>query len=155
MKLYLARHGDALSSENDPLQPLSQRGIHETESVARLLQPFNLELDEIVHSTKLRAKQTAEILGKTLAPELTLIQLEGLKPNDPIDPILEEISTFDRVVLIVGHLPFMEKLLTKLLTGQEGISPVELSASCVICLEQIDRVWKISWMVSPRILGNL
>jgi phosphohistidine phosphatase len=155
MQLYLVRHGESLPSEIDPNQPLSPQGIKESEAVAQLLKQASLEIDEIIHSTKIRAKQTAEILGQAIAPELTLIQREGLKPMDPIEPILSEIRSFDRNVMLVGHLPFMEKLLTTLLIGKEGQSPVNLTGSCVICLEkEQENSWRIAWVVSPNLCNR-
>jgi phosphohistidine phosphatase len=152
MRLYLVRHGESVAPEIDPNQPLSEKGIKETEAVARLLKQASLEIDEIMHSTKMRAKQTAEILGKALAFELTLIQREGLKPMDPVEPIVSELGTLDRNVMLVGHLPFLEKLLTLLLMGKEGPSPVNLCGSCVICLEtNHGQLWQIAWAVSPEL----
>lgn len=152
MKLYLVRHGDSVSSDIDPNQPLSSKGREETESVACHLEECGVEIDEIMHSVKARAKETAEILGKTLAPDVALIEREGLKPMDPIEPILEEIKSFDRNVMIVGHLPFMEKLLTTLLFREEKSSPVAFTGSCVVCQEGEGSSWIISWVVSPMLV---
>ena len=151
MKLYLVRHGECVSSAIDPDQPLTETGRKETEAVAQWLKPFGLEIDEIRHSVKTRAKETAEILAKTLAPQTQLIQREGLKPMDPIEPVLEEILASDQQLMLVGHLPFMEKLLTFLLFDEERDSPVTLCGSCVVCLEGEGRHWKIAWVVSPSI----
>lgn len=152
MRLYLVRHGESLPSDVDPNQPLSKTGRQETESVASYLKECGIEIDEIIHSVKPRAKQTAEILGHTLAPEVTLIEREGLKPMEPIEPIIEEIQTFDRNVMLVGHLPFMEKLLTTLLFKEERLSPVTFCGSCIVCLEGERRNWIISWVVSPQLV---
>jgi len=149
VRLYLVRHGESLTSELDPNQPLSEQGIKETEAVAELLKEASIEIDEIIHSTKLRAKQTAEILCKVLAPELTLTQKEWLKPMDPIEPLLTEIRSFDHNVMLVGHLPFIEKLLLVLLT--QAINPVKLDGSCVICLSGDGKSWQIEWLVSPKL----
>ncbi len=148
MKLYLVRHGEALSS--DTLTPV---GIEETESVAKHLKECGgIEIDEILHSAKTRAKQTAKILGKRLAPDVTLIEREGMKPMDSIESILEEIHTFDRNVMLVGHLPFMERLLTTLLFYEERPSPVTFCGSCIVCLEGENNNWMISWIFSPTLV---
>ena len=82
MKLYLVRHGNALAPDQDPESPLSEKGIRETKKMATVLAHFNLELGAVWHSTKQRARQTAEILHVG-----TPIEKEGLKPNDPVEPI--------------------------------------------------------------------
>lgn len=151
MNLYLVRHGESLSSDIDPEQPLSDVGRQETESVASFLKKGNLEIDEIQHSVKLRAKQTAEILGSYLNPEIKLLEKNGIKPMDPIEPIVKEIHSLEQNLMLVGHLPFMEKLLTFLLYKQEAHSPVILSGSCVVCLSGGATEWRISWVVSPQL----
>ncbi len=152
MKLYLVRHGESVSSDIDPNQPLSKIGREETESVASLLEEYGIEIDEIQHSVKARAKETAKILGAMLAAEVDLVEREGLKPMDPIEPILEEIKSKDHNLMLVGHLPFMEKLLTALLFKEECSSPVAFTGSCVVCLEREGNSWKISWVVSPALV---
>jgi len=147
MKLYLVRHGEV-----DPDKSLSKTGREETESVAAYLQKCGIDIDEIIHSVKPRAKQTAEILGELLAPEVTLIEREGLEPMDPIESIIEEIKTFDRNVMLVGHLPFMERLLSVLLFKEERFSPVIFCGSCIVCLEGEGTTWTISWVVSPQLV---
>ncbi|MCH9626309.1 MAG: hypothetical protein S4CHLAM123_15050 [Chlamydiales bacterium] len=154
MKLYLVRHGECISSAVDPEQPLSEIGLKETKALAELLKPYHLEIDEIMHSVKLRAQQTAQILGETLAPDLTLIQREGLKPMDAIEPLLEDIRYFDRNVMLVGHLPFMERLLTQLLFHEEKLSPIDFCGSCIVCLEGKGQNYQIKWVVSPQLFHS-
>ena len=150
MKLYLVRHGVAVSPDVNPLRPLHAVGIAETQKVATYIKGCNIEIDEIIHSPKLRAKQTAMILEKTVAPDLTLIEREsGLSPNDDLVSILEEIKLFDRNVMIVGHLPFMDRLLTTLIYKEEKVSPVNFCPSCIVCLEGEGQNWTISWVISP------
>ncbi len=146
MKLYLVRHG-----ESTPEKSLSPKGIAETGYVAHLLKEAGVEIDEIIHSEKPRATQTAQIIGEIAAPDLTLITHPGLKPNDPIEPLLPEIFTLDHALMIVSHLPFLEKLLTRLVLGHQAVSPVDLSSSCVICLEGSGEFWIISWVISPKL----
>jgi len=154
MRVYLVRHGESLSSDIDPNQPLSATGREETESVATHLREYGVEIDEIIHSVKARAKETAEILGRTLAPDVTLIEREGMKPMDPIEPLLEEIQTFDRNVMLVGHLPFMESLLVALENGKEQHPPVNFCGSCVVILEGEGGNWKRVDVISPSTLHH-
>ena len=68
MHVYLVRHAKALSPDEDPKRPLSAEGREQAKSVARFLKRQQLVLvNEVWHSTKLRAKQTAEIFVKELA----------------------------------------------------------------------------------------
>ena len=75
MDVYLVQHGQALSDEQDPQRPLSDEGRAEVTKVAeflgarqsRLIDP---PITKVCHSGKLRARQTAEILGRHLCPDV-------------------------------------------------------------------------------------
>jgi phosphohistidine phosphatase len=116
MIVYLVRHGDAVPEEVDPLRPLSEQGRAEVEETARKLKEegerekgSGIRTDEIWHSGKLRAKQTAEIIARVLdVPEV--IEKAGLKPNDPAEPIAALLRESGKTILIAGHLPFIPKL---------------------------------------------
>ena len=153
MKLYLVRHGESLPSDIDPDQPLSSVGKAQTEKVAHYLRDLNLEIDEIAHSVKLRAKQTAQILASSITPNLDLVEREGLKPMDPVEPLINEIQVCQHHLMLVGHLPFMEKLLTQLVLKEERNSPFLFCGSAMVCLEGEKREWVISWAVSPNLLA--
>lgn len=152
MKLYLVRHGE--SSPSDPNQALSERGIEETKGVANLLKMASIKIDALLHSPKIRAQQTAEIFGNALFAGGILTQKEELKPNDPISPFLKEMDTFGRHVMVVSHLPFMEKLLAFLLFGKECACPFILCNSCVVCLEHQGAYWQTAWLATPELTNR-
>lgn len=141
MVLYLARHGKYIVTNNGS-DSLSEEGRKETEMVALKLKKENKLPKEIRHSEKLRAKQTAEIIGTILGVKWH--EIKGLKPADPIEPILKEIQFDDQDLMLVGHLPFMLNLLSAL--GQEGIPFIN---SCVVCLDHRNSNWKITSVISP------
>lgn len=151
MNLYLVRHGESIASGHAE-HTLSAKGIEQTQRVARFLQKAGCVIDEIMHSEKWRAKQTAQIIGEIVAPDLTMIQRVGLKPNDPVAPFVEEIVSFDRNVMVVSHLPFLENLLTTLVLGTEMMSPVDFCGSCVVCLVGGGFSWQIAWVITPELL---
>ena len=64
MRLYLVRHGDALSDSEDPKRPLSETGIEEAKKTGEFLKKAGEKPLKIIHSTKLRAKQTGEIIAE-------------------------------------------------------------------------------------------
>ena len=73
MRLYLVQHGDAVPERLDPERPLSAAGRREVEAVARLLAGAGARVAHVVHSGKLRAQQTAELLvsaGRGIAKPL-------------------------------------------------------------------------------------
>ncbi len=84
MLVYLVRHGEAVPDNVDPARPLSEKGRAEVEETAKQLLADGAKVDEIWHSGKLRAKQTAEIIARVLGVEKVL-EKPGLKPDDPPD----------------------------------------------------------------------
>lgn len=151
MKLYLVRHGEAVSPEIDPNQPLAKETFKKLESFAIVLKNCRLEIAKIFHSSKLRAKQTAEILAKTCAPNIPLQEKPGLKPNDPIDSILEEIDSENHNLMIIGHLPFFQSLLCYLLKT-ENAQLFRFQAGSIVCLEKETFGWILSWALFPELV---
>jgi phosphohistidine phosphatase len=131
MIVFLVRHGEALPEEKDPSRPLTEKGRAEVEAAAQALKAEVAVIDEIWHSSKLRAKQTAEIIASVLNIK-NVIEKEGLKPNDPVAPIAELIRRSNKTLLLAGHLPFLSKLASFLKTGLEDDEAVEFRSGGVV-----------------------
>jgi phosphohistidine phosphatase len=152
MRLYLVQHGDAVSEQSDPERPLSAAGRREVEAVARLLAGAGVHVARVVHSGKLRAQQTAELLAAVLAPGMVPETMTGLNPNDPIEPVARTIAEWTSDVMLVGHLPFMGKLVARLVAGDERKPVAAFVPGTVVCLEQGETSrWAVTWMVRPEI----
>jgi phosphohistidine phosphatase len=137
MQIFLIRHGEATSPYTNPERPLSGSGREDVEKLAFFLQSQKLKVAEIWHSSKLRARQTAEIVSAVFQLSGKVSQVEGLCPNDPVKNIREKIETDGIDVAIVGHLPFLDKLSSLLLTGEESDSLLSFEAGAAACLEMI------------------
>ncbi|HSB06334.1 MAG TPA: phosphohistidine phosphatase SixA [Thermodesulfobacteriota bacterium] len=149
MKLYLVQHGEAKSEAEDPQRSLTERGIEEVRNVAGLARRMGLHPLKIYHSGKQRAKQTAEIFAGSLEKPSEATQ--GLNPNENVWIWADRISTEKEDLMIVGHLPFLEKLASLLITGDEGVRPVIFRNGAVVCLGQKeDRKWGVRWILSPE-----
>jgi phosphohistidine phosphatase len=149
MKIYLVRHGESLPSEINPEHPLSPEGFKGVEKITHLLAMRSFPLSRILYSQKLRAKQTAEILGEHIAPDVKLEEHANLNPNDPIEPISTLIEAENEDLMIVGHLPFLNKLVGKLLVGDENRVLVNFQGGTTVCLEGVNGNWIIRWVVGP------
>ena len=108
MKLYLIQHGLSLPEEKDAKRPLSPEGEEETQKIAEFLKARKIKVDSIWHSSKLRAIQTAQIISKFIScPEIR--ERNDLNPLDSVSKFLEEIKSLNKNLMVVGHLPFLEK----------------------------------------------
>ncbi|MFX0062544.1 MAG: phosphohistidine phosphatase SixA [Candidatus Hermodarchaeota archaeon] len=151
MKLYLAQHGEAKSKDEDPERPLTDHGIEDVRKIAKFIAKNKPAIREIRHSGKLRAKQTAEILADYLQP-LTIVAVEGIAPLDDVEPVAEELANETKELMIVGHLPFLDRLTAKLLTGDSHASIVRFRQGGIVCLTVDDSNWKICWMITPELV---
>jgi phosphohistidine phosphatase len=152
MKVYLVRHGEAVSSQSDPERPLSKQGRAEIKKVASFIKPLGITVEHIWHSGKLRASQTAEILANVVTVKDCSAR-KGLKPNDDITTIADELEAYDTTLMLVGHLPFVANLASLLVSGKEFTSVVSFDAGSVVCLNRSDPgQWQIEWMITPKVL---
>jgi len=76
------QHGEAELEEVDPARPLTPLGREEVARVARVARKMGVRVELILHSGKLRALETAEILARELGPEIEVRQADGLAPKD-------------------------------------------------------------------------
>ena len=118
MKLYLMRHGEALSADLDPEQGLSDNGKEKIEALAKHLHQQNLTFQCVFHSVKKRAMQTAEIMARVLSPDVKPQVMNNIKPNDDPRLVAPELNTWNEDTLVTTHLPFLPNIVT-LLTGQD------------------------------------
>ena len=149
MDLYLVRHGKAESEVKDPRRPLSPQGREEIARVARAAVKKGMSATRILHSDKLRAKETAEILAGTVHPAEGVCEINGLAPED--DPVLikNEAEIEGEPLILVGHLPHLERLLSLLVDRNGDAQTVSFLTGTVVCLRQENAKWKVQWALHP------
>lgn len=154
MKIYLVRHGESLDSDQDATRPLSARGRKDIENLGKFLANSKPHIFHIIHSGILRAKQTACILANALKFSDEIESRVGLQPLDDIMDIKEELKNYSNNILIVGHLPFMPRLLSALMVGNESKTMVSFEPGALVCLENIeDESWTINFVIQPSLLA--
>lgn len=152
MKIYLVRHGEPVLEQIDPEKPLSPKGRIEIERISKFFGEDSFPLSFILHSKKLRAKQTAEILGGTIAPKALLKEFTDLGPDDSIDSILRKINEEDRDFMIVGHLPFLNRVIGQLIAGDKNLHLIHFQRGKIVCLLRSDENWVIDWVLGPDLV---
>ena len=155
MKLLLVQHGDAVPKEENPDRPLSPRGRSQVEHLATFLGNSGLRVARVLHSGKLRAAETAELLAARLLPDAKAEATAGLNPNDRTEQIATQAVRWNEDVALVGHLPYMAKLAGRLLANNEDASIVAFVPGTAACLERTgaDR-WSLAWMIRPELLSH-
>jgi len=141
-----------LSEDVDPRRPLSERGRREVGSVASFLAKAGLRVSRIIHSTKLRARETAEVLARHLGAPTE--EAEGLEPRADPRPWAERLQSTVEDLMIVGHLPHLSRLASLLLVGREDVELIGFRYGGVYCLEKGEGGWRILWAIRPDIIPS-
>jgi phosphohistidine phosphatase len=153
MNLYLVQHGDALSKQENPDRPLSDKGRVDVERVASFL-GRSVRVGRVIHSGKTRARDTAVILAGALGTGGVVEEGTGLGPNDATGGLADAVVGWSDDVMVVGHLPFMGRMTARLVAGTEDAAVVAFEPGAVACLESTDDGWAVAWMVRPSLLGG-
>ncbi len=151
MKVYLVRHGQAVAPRVDSSLPLSDEGRNDIEHVARTLANMNVKLSAIYHSGKLRAEETAMILAGALGTG-DATRTTGLAPNDDPSEALEFIEASEEDIMLVGHLPLLDRLLRLLIKpGQDDELP-EFGTGTLVAVEPAEDGWLIFRTLGPHMI---
>jgi phosphohistidine phosphatase len=158
IELYFLRHGPAGSKEawtgEDAARPLTERGREVTASVARRLAETGLELDVIVTSPYVRARQTAEIALAALhvgsALETDDLLMPGFGPAE-LRNILRRHPDAHRIML-VGHEGDFSSVVGQLIGSADlalrkaGVAMVEIGDAGSVR-------GSLRWLVPPSLLA--
>ena len=123
MELYFMQHGQAVSEQEDPARPLSREGVTQCQLSAKAIQRMGLAFDVIVCSPKRRSHQTAALVAEAIRyPYSDILESEAALPKAGPEEILKKLSQLigDKI-LIVGHLPNLSRLVSKLIGSDREI----------------------------------
>ena len=154
MNLYLVQHAQPKRREEDPERPLTEKGWADIRKAALFItEHANVKVDRILHSGKTRARQTAEALAEYLKPQSGV---EAAEDSGPLaDPAIwaDKIAEMSEDLMLVGHLPHLSKLASRLICGLEEVKVIDFQMGGVVCLGRNEEgVWEVQWMVVPGML---
>lgn len=154
MKLYLIQHAESKPEKEDPLKPLSEKGIKDIRKMANYASKYlNIKVEKIFHSDKLRARQTAEELGKKINPLKGIEESKDLGPLANINFWVKKLEKIDEDIMLVGHLPHLSKLASFLLCGDESKNIIQFKNAGIVCLKRNEQNnWSILWILTPEII---
>jgi len=153
MFVYLVQHAPAKEKAEDPRRDLTEKGRMEIENVAHHLKRLNVQVQQIFHSGKTRARTTAEILAWHLKPAAGTTEAPGLAPLD--DPAIwaDRIEQLTDNIMVVGHLPHLGRLAALLMTGHQEKTVVNFQMGGAVRLQQMSPgQWAVDWTILPEII---
>ncbi len=113
MRIYLVRHGDAVSEDDagsDRDRWLSPRGREAARILGRLLREQAVAADAIVASPLPRAVQTAELLAAALDYLEPIATRRFLEPSAHPRVAAGELTALGGAIIVVGHEPSISSL---------------------------------------------
>ena len=152
MAIYLVQHAECLPKDQDPEKGLSDPGIASATRIAEVAAGYSVPVFRILHSGKKRARQTAEIFASYLTPTEGVAAIEGLNPLDDVILFGDRLDSRSDT-MVVGHLPFMEKLAAYLVTGQTEKPVFKFQNAGIVCLDKHpgNGNWVVWWALMPNI----
>jgi phosphohistidine phosphatase len=152
MRLYIVQHGDSLPEDIDPDRSLSDRGRADIQRLTEWLSHHNVQVAQILHSGKIRAKETAEILRPLLKSRGQIYEGQGLAPNDSPEAFLHQLRDPQKDTLVAGHMPFVARTVSQALTGAPDRQLVEFVPGSVAGIERSeDASWRLFLFARPEL----
>jgi phosphohistidine phosphatase len=150
MALYLVQHGKAIAGETDP--GLSGEGEADATRIATVARDYRVSVAGIIHSGKKRAKETAAIFAGILGTGIPVDQGAGMAPKDDVVGFAARLD-MTKHLMYVGHLPFMERLLSYLVTGSPERPVFKFQNAGIVCIDLHPdlKTPVIIWTLMPHI----
>lgn len=163
MLLYLVRHAHAVTVEENPARPLSERGRADAARIGAFLRASGVcRPAQLWHSPLVRARETAQLFVTGLRLDALLVETPDLLPDDDPDDIAHRLAEYPVThdLALVGHEPHLSALATLLVRGRKRPVVFNLRKGAVIALERDDRLhrksglprWRVRWHLSPELL---
>jgi phosphohistidine phosphatase len=155
-KIYLLRHASAAPANNLPdlERPLSDQGLSEANEVAGFLKREGCSIDLVLSSHALRARETAALILRR-TPNIRVYREAAEIYEASVDALLKLIAAVEEdlaSLLIVGHNPGVEELLSHLTGKREGFRPATLAIISVSgrWSEVSEGGLSLEWLVHPH-----
>ena len=112
---------------------------------------LGLKVSGILHSGKTRARQTAEVLAAALHPAEGIKTAPGLNPLDDVAPWCS--LNPGAGLMLVGHLPFMERLAALMVAGSQEKPVIRFQNAGIVCLDRDASSvnWVVRWALVPKL----
>jgi phosphohistidine phosphatase len=159
VSIYLVRH--AIAEEqgtawpDDTKRPLTPRGMARMREAVRGLDALGVEINLVLTSPLVRARQTAEILARGLTSVPAVDVSNALLPGQPPARVIEALSGLGRLraIALVGHEPGLGELAAWLLGAREAL-PFKKGGVCRIDFPSLPPVppGQLHWFVQPKML---
>jgi phosphohistidine phosphatase len=161
MNLYLLRHGIAVDPSKsgiarDADRPLTPKGKRRLRQIVGAMGALKISFDIILSSPYVRAKQTAEMVAKPLKRGKQLKLSDELTPGGNPKLLIQQLNDLrprPNNILLVGHEPYLSRLIALLTTGNTNME-IDLKKGSLCKLEaetlRYGRCATLACLFAPR-----
>jgi phosphohistidine phosphatase len=144
---------DPTDQISDAERKLTDRGVANTLQAAKVIKALGLQPDHFYTSPLLRARQTAEIVGKALAVNPEIHDDLGLGFGIPIVELLTRDLDDDDEVLFVGHEPSLSTTIASLTGGRVQMKRGGLARVDLVSKKPL--LGTLVWLIAPKVFDSL
>lgn len=165
MNLYIVRHAIAVARgtpgyEDDSQRPLTDVGRKKMKKIVKGLSELGVELDAIVTSPYVRARDTAMILAKEFEMRDKVSLSDSLIPPGNFETLINEIrEKYDvQNLALVGHEPMLSSLISWLTTGNTAMKVVLRKGGVAYLSTEnlyVDGRAALQWLLTPSLMAEL
>ncbi len=155
-----AKAAPAAESQRDFDRPLAKKGRKQIPRIAPILRRFKEAPDRLISSPAARAIQTAERLVKAIGYRQEIVGEERIYEASPLAllDLLREQPESARHILLVGHNPGLEMLISGLCSGDDARLHLRLPTAGLAHIQcEVVRWQQVRWgcgvlhlLVTPR-----
>ena len=162
-RLVIIRHGKAEKNDfNDFDRNLNKRGITDCNSIGQVIYKLLGCPQILISSPAKRAIKTASIIAEVCQYKKVIQEFDFLYPGNvnSIQMAIDELNDSIDYVIIVGHNPYFEETVSRLVF-KKG-SEIEMPTSCAVSIKSNVKSWKdfsaeenhqIEWILTPRLIA--
>ena len=166
MLLHLLRHGRAVETgtagfERDVVRPLTADGRQRVKAVAEGMRVLGLKFDLVLSSPAVRARETADLVVQHLRCRRRVVERAELgitaEPRDVV-LFLAGLRPVPASILLVGHEPYLGRLLSLLVSGAPDLAiPLRKAGLARLSTQHLlaGRCASLDWLLTARQLARI
>lgn len=163
--ILILRHAksDWSSGLSDIERPLNSRGQKDAPFMGTIIKKLSVQPDIILSSPAKRARQTAEAVAKNFdfKHEITFIEEFYHGNHNSIINNLQKLPSNTNTVLVVGHNPTLEELVSSLTS--DGSLNLRMPTATLVLVNMYIENWQslavgngtIEWVLQPKVLKSM
>jgi phosphohistidine phosphatase len=161
MQIYFLRHANAgeakLSPTKDEQRPLDKLGIEQCHIVGRALAALKVELDAVISSPLIRARQTASIVAEAIGHKEKIVTDDALRPEASFEQFEQLLARHGgkETIMIVGHRPSQTEFLNRLVADADS-ERIDFKKGTIARVDKDDgRAAVLKWIMPPKVVRAL